>query len=307
MESKVIVIVGPTCSGKTSLSLILADKLNSEIISADSRQIYKYLDIGTAKPTIDQLAKVKHHFINFLNPDENYNVSRFENEALNIIQKLLLDDVTSLVVGGSGLYVKALVDGIFDSVGVDTEYRNLLLSKRKDFGNEFLYSELKKVDMESASKMMPQNWKRIIRALEVYHLTGKPISVHHVEHKRGVDIQFKQYGLRWERSTLYKNIEKRVDDMMNLGLINETKSILKNGFDKKSNSLNTVGYKEIIAYLDNLIDLETAVQLIKRNTRRYAKRQLTWFRADDRIVWFDIKSQKDLQNITDKIIRMEGY
>ena len=305
MESKVIIIVGPTCSGKTNLSLLLADRLNTEIISADSRQFYKYLDIGTAKPTADQLAEVKHHFINILNPDENYNVSRFENDALSIIKNLLTNSLIPIVVGGSGLYVKALIDGIFDSAGIDEEYRNLLLSKRKDFGNEFLYSELKKVDPESASKMLPQNWKRIIRALEVYHLTGKPISFHYSEHKRNFDFQFKQYGLRWDRSTLYKNIENRVDEMLENGLIEETKSILEKGYDKNLNSLNTVGYKEILSYLENEIDLETAVRLIKRNTRRYAKRQLTWFRADDRIVWFDIESQKDLQNIADKVIRME--
>ncbi len=305
MESKVIVIVGPTCSGKTYLSLSLARKIDAEIISADSRQIYKYLDIGTAKPNADQLAKVKHHFINVLNPEEDYNVSRFENEALNIIQILIKNYITPLILGGSGLYIKALIDGIFDSADVDNEYRNYLLSKKREFGNEFLYSELEKVDPESASKMLPQNWKRIIRALEVYHLTGKPISAHYKDHQRNVNFQFKQYGLRWERSTLYKNIENRVDEMINQGLIEETKSILEKGYNKTLNSLNTVGYKEIISYLENEIDLNTAIRLIKRNTRRYAKRQLTWFRADDRIVWFDVESQKDLQNIADKIIRLE--
>ncbi len=280
--------------------------IKSEIISADSRQVYNYLNIGTAKPSLDQLKELKHHFINILNPDENFNVSLFENKAINIIQELLINNITPLVVGGSGLYIKALIDGIFNSVGVDIEYRNYLLSKRREYGNEFLYSELKNVDPESASKMLPQNWKRIIRALEVYHLTGKPISLHHSEHKRKVNFQFKQYGLRWDRLTLYKNIENRVDEMIGQGLIEETKLILEKGYDKKLNSLNTVGYKEIISYLNNEINFETAVKLIKRNTRRYAKRQLTWFRADDRIVWFDVESQKDIQNIADKIIRLEG-
>lgn len=302
MESKVIVIVGPTCSGKTSLSLILADKLKAEIVSADSRQFYKYLDIGTAKPTADQLAKVKHHLINILNPDENYNVSKFENDALSIIKNLFTDSIIPIVVGGSGLYVKALIDGIFDSVGVDEEYRNLLLSKRKDFGNEFLYLELKKVDPESASKMLPQNWKRIIRALEVYHSTGKPISVHQMEHKRDIHFQFKLYGLRWERSHLYKNIENRVDNMINLGLVEETKSILEKGFNKNLNSLNTVGYKEIISFLENDITLDKAIELIKRNTRRFAKRQMTWFGKDKRIIWFDISKEEDLLTISENML-----
>jgi len=302
LESKVIVIVGPTCSGKTSLSLILADKLKAEIVSADSRQFYKYLDIGTAKPTADQLAKVKHHLINILNPDENYNVSKFENDALSIIKNLFTDSIIPIVVGGSGLYVKALIDGIFDSVGVDEEYRNLLLSKRKDFGNEFLYLELKKVDPESASKMLPQNWKRIIRALEVYHSTGKPISVHQMEHKRDIHFQFKLYGLRWERSHLYKNIENRVDNMINLGLVEETKSILEKGFNKNLNSLNTVGYKEIISFLENDITLDKAIELIKRNTRRFAKRQMTWFGKDKRIIWFDISKEEDLLTISENML-----
>ena len=294
MEPKVIVIVGPTCSGKTSLSLLLAKQINAEIISADSRQIYNYLDIGTAKPTAEQLRGIKHHFINILNPDEDYNVSRFENEAINIIQDLFPSNITPLVVGGSGLYIKALIDGIFDSVGVDAEYRNYLLSKRKELGNEILYSELKNVDPESASKMLPQNWKRIIRALEVYHLTGKPISMHQADHKREINLKFIQFGLRWERSFLYKNIEKRVDNMINLGLVEETKSILEKGFDKNLNSLNTVGYKEIISFLENEITLDRAIEMIKRNTRRFAKRQITWFGKDKRINWFDINDEEDL-------------
>ena len=303
MEPKVIVIVGPTCSGKTYLSLLLGKKIKSEIISADSRQIYKFLDIGTAKPTLEQLSSVKHHFINILNPNENYNVSRFENEALNIIQKLLSNNVTPIVVGGSGLYIKALIDGIFDSVGVDAEYRKYLLSKRKEYGNEFLYSELQKFDHESASKMLPQNWKRIIRALEVYHLTGKPISIHQIEHKRKINFKFIQFGLRWERTSLYHNIEKRVDDMINLGLVEETKLILEKGFDKNLNSLNTVGYKEIISFLENEITLDKAIELIKRNTRRFAKRQITWFGKDNRINWLDLSKGEDLLELCENMLK----
>lgn len=184
MESKVIVIVGPTCSGKTQLGIQLAEKLKTEIISADSRQLYKYLNIGTAKPSKEELNRVKHHFIDKLEPDENYNVSKFENDALDIIQELFNKKKIPIVVGGSGLYIKALVDGIFSTVDTDEEFRNDLFEKRKYFGNEFLYDELKKVDPVSAAKMLPQNWKRVMRALEVFHLTGKQISVHHQEQKK---------------------------------------------------------------------------------------------------------------------------
>ena len=304
MEPKVIVIAGATCSGKTSLGALLAEKLNSEVISADSRQIYKHLDIGTAKPDRVLLKKINHHFIDILEPDEDYNVSRFENEALEIIKLQISNNKIPIVVGGSGLYIKALVDGIFDTVDTDEEFRKYLLEKKRQYGNEFLYEELKKVDPESAGRMLPQNWKRVMRALEVFHLTGKPIGEHHLEYKREVDVKFVQFGLRWDREILYKNIEKRVDEMIEHGLVDETKALIEK-FDNTLNSLNSVGYKEIISYLNNEITLNRAVELIKRNTRRFAKRQLTWFRADDRIVWFEVSSHKDLETIAEEIIRRE--
>lgn len=304
MEPKVIVIAGPTCSGKTSLGILLAERLNSEIISADSRQIYRYLNIGTAKPDKVLLKKTKHHFIDILDPDEDYNVSWFENGALEIITRLIANNKIPIAAGGSGLYIKALVDGIFDTVETDCEYRKELLEKKKRYGNEFLYDELRKVDPEGADKMLQQNWKRVIRALEVYHLTGKPIGEHHSEYKRETKLKFVQYGLRWEREVLYKNIEKRIDEMIKQGLVDETKSLIEK-YDSNLNSLNTVGYKEIISYLKKEVTLDRAIDLIKRNTRRYAKRQLTWFRADDRIVWFDVASYKDLETIAGKIIRRE--
>lgn len=319
MEPKIIVITGPTCSGKTSLSLILAEKLNSEIISADSRQIFRYLDIGTAKPSIQQLEKVKHYFIDILDPDENYNVSRFENDAISVMDSIVRRNKVPIVVGGSGLYIKALVDGIFNEVDIDETYRNELSENREKHGNEYLYSELLKVDPESAHKMLPQNWKRVMRALEVFHLTGRTIGSFQKEHKRQMHFKFLQFGLNWERSILYNNIEKRVDQMIAIGLVAETEEILAKGFNKDINALNTVGYKEIISFLEGNITLERAVELIKRNTRRFAKRQLTWFRADGRISWLelpntyrpdiDIHQQsdltKDLDNIADEIIRRE--
>jgi len=302
-ENRVIVIVGPTCSGKSNLALKLAEKLNTEIISADSRQFYKYLNIGTAKPATEDLLKVKHHFIDILKPDDEYNVSKFEVEAEKIIISLLSDGKIPIVAGGSGLYIRALIDGIFNTADKDEEYRNGLNLKRKEYGNEFLYEELKKIDPESSSKMLPQNWKRVLRALEVYHTTGKPIWQHHQRQKEKSKFIFHQFGLMWTRGVLYKNINKRVDDMINNGLVAEVEKILSSGYNKSLNSLNTVGYKEIIEFLEGNISLDRAVELIKRNTRHYAKRQLTWFRKDERINWFNINGFKELEQIERNIVQ----
>ena len=304
-KTDVIVIVGPTCSGKTNLSLKLAQLIPSEIISADSRQFFKYLDIGTAKPSKEHIEKVPHHLIDILDPSKNYDVSIFEKDVEKVIEEIFNKNKTPIVVGGSGLYIKALIDGIFDSSENDEEYRKELHQKRKEFGNVFLYEELKKVDSESASRMLPQNWKRVIRALEVYHTTGQPIWKHHQKQSSSKEKKylFKQFGLNWERKILYENIDRRVDEMIEKGFVDEVKNILGKRNGKNLNSLNTVGYKEIIQLLDGMISLERAIELIKRNTRHYAKRQMTWFRKDERIHWFEIQNKEDLDSIPQKILR----
>jgi tRNA dimethylallyltransferase len=300
---EVVVIVGPTCSGKTYLSLKLAALLDSEIISADSRQVFKLLNIGTAKPSTDLLKKVKHYFVDELNPEADFNASKFAENAEDIFADLVEQNKIPIVVGGSGLYVKALIDGITESADTNNEFRQELLTQRQKFGDDYLYAELKKVDKISADKMLPQNWKRVIRALEVFRLTGEPIWHHHSSHKSISRFQYRQIGLMWDRKTLYNNIELRVDEMINSGLVEEVKSILNSGYHKNINSLNTVGYKEIIQYLDYEISLERAIELIKRNTRRYAKRQMTWFNADKRIDWIQISSVKDLDLLAEKIAK----
>ena len=281
----------------------LAKILETEIISADSRQVYKLLDIGTAKPKRKQLDKIEHHFIDELNPDEEFNASLFEEQAEIILQRLIDKNKIPIVVGGSGLYIKGLINGISESADSNSELRAKLSELRQKYGNSYLYNELKKVDKISADKMLPQNWKRIIRAIEVMRLTGKPIWQHHTEARKNCNFMFQQIGLKWERSELYKNIELRVDEMINSGLVDEVESILKSGYDKKLNSLNTVGYKEIIQYLENEISLNRAIELIKRNTRRFAKRQMTWFNADKRIEWFNINSINDLNLLAEKIAK----
>lgn len=303
MGKKVIVIVGPTCSGKTKLGLILAEKLKSEIISADSRQVYKYLTIGTAKPNSDELKRVKHHFINELEPDEEFNADIFSKRAREIISQLIEKKLIPIVVGGSGLYIKALVDGITQTIVSDKSLRYELLELRKIYGNDYLYNELKKIDPISAEKMLPQNWKRVIRAVEVFRLTGKPIWQHHIENPVQQEFEFIQYGLKWERNKLYQNIECRVDEMIRNGFVEEVKLILDKGYLKEINSLNTIGYKEIIDLLDNKITFDEMLNRIKINTRRFAKRQLTWFNADKRIKWFELESYEELNIIAENILR----
>ncbi len=300
---EVIVIVGPTCSGKTYLSLKIASMLNSEIISGDSRQIFKLLNIGTAKPNVDQLKYVKHHFIDELNPDDEFNASIFAEKSEIILENIFKRNKIPIVVGGSGLYIKALLDGISESADSNSEVREDLLELRRRFGNDYIYEELKKVDKISADKMLPQNWKRVMRAIEVFRVTGKPIWMHHNNQIRYKKFQYRQIGLLWDRKILYQNIETRVDEMIGLGLVEEVQSILKLGYDKKLNSLNTVGYKEIIQYLYGEISIDRTIELIKRNTRRYAKRQMTWFNADKRIEWLSINSLTDLDLLAEKIAK----
>lgn len=303
MGKKVIVIVGPTCSGKTKLGLILAEKLKSEIISADSRQVYKYLTIGTAKPSLDELSRIKHHFIDELEPDQEFNADIFSKRAKEIISRLIDKDTIPIVVGGSGLYIKALVYGITQTLVSDKSLRNELLELRKKYGNDYIYEELKKIDPTSAEKMLPQNWKRVIRAIEVFRLTGKPIWQHHIENPVQHDFEFFRYGLRWERNKLYQNIECRVEEMIKNGFVEEVKLILEKGYSKEINSLNTLGYKEIIDLLNNKFTFDETVNRIKINTRRFAKRQLTWFNADKSIKWFDIDSYEKLNNIAENILK----
>ncbi len=304
MERKVIIILGPTGSGKTKLSLLLAAKLNTEIISADSRQIYKLLNVGTAKPTETELKSCKHYFIDLILPDQEYNVSKFENDTLKIINDLQVRSKIPLVVGGSGLYIKSLIDGIFNTVDTDEDYRVYLKKLIDEKGKEYLYNLLKEKDPVSAEKMLPQNWKRIIRCLEVIHLTGEPIWKHQQDYTRQDELEFIQFGLNWERQQLYDRINFRVDKMIENGLVQEVEILLNLGYNKNLNSLNTVGYKEIISYLNKEISLDRAIELIKRNTRHYAKRQLTWFRKDDRIKWLDIETESDLNTLTEEIMNI---
>ncbi len=280
----------------------MARLLNGEIISADSRQFYKHINIGTAKPTAEETGTVKHHLIDFLELEDYFNASMFEKEAIKIINNIYENGKQPIVTGGSGLYIRALVDGIFDEGEINFEIRQKLMDEREKHGNEFMYSKLMKLDPEVAGKMLPQNWKRVIRALEVKLTTGESILTLQKKHERKLDFDFIQFGLRWEREKLYRRIEERVDFMFEAGLVDEVKELFDKGLDDSINSLNTVGYKEIFSYFHGEITLERAKELIKRNTRRYAKRQFTWFNKDERIEWFDIHNEEDFSNIINEIV-----
>ncbi|MCS7228538.1 MAG: tRNA (adenosine(37)-N6)-dimethylallyltransferase MiaA [Candidatus Kryptonium sp.] len=303
-EKKVLAIVGPTASGKTKLSLIVADKINGEIISADSRQVYKYMDIGTAKPTKEERERIKHYFIDELTPDQEFNAGIFGERGREIIEDIFSRGKIPIIVGGSGLYVKSLIDGFFQGPSANWELREILYNKAKELGSEALYEELKKVDPESAQKIHPNNLKRIVRALEVYYLTGKPISQLQKEEKPEINFKTIQVGLNWNRKKLYQQIEKRVDEMIKQGLIDEVKNLRALGYDRNLNSLQTVGYKEVFDYLDGLISYDQMIYLIKRNSRRYAKRQLTWFKQDKRIIWINVDENTDFDKLADQVIEI---
>ena len=276
----VIIIGGPTASGKTDVSLYLAQKLETEIISCDSRQIYKYLNIGTAKPSKEELAIAKHHFIDTLEPDVYFSAGHFAEQALPILQKLNEQGKTPIIVGGSGFYIDALCYGMFDE-NADTPERKANIKKYnkllKELGRDYLYDELQKVDPIAAEQYSDRNPRRIIRALEYYDTHKSPFS----EVKNTIElpnIKPSYWGVQWEREALYDRINLRTELMWEQGLIKETEDVLNMGFSPELNSLNTVGYKECIAFLNGDMTKMQAIEEMQKNTRRYAKRQLTWFK-----------------------------
>ena len=286
---RVPIIVGPTGVGKTEVALRLAEVLGAEIISADSRQIYKLMDIGTAKPTPEQRSRVRHHFIDLLYPDQDYSAGEFGRQARARIRALLARGKIPIVVGGSGLYIRALVDGFSAPQVADREVREQLRHQAQTRGLDALYRELCRVDPESARRLHPHDRQRILRALEVYRITGRPLSQLWGEASpEPPDFHPLFFGLTRERRELYAHIERRVDHMIAQGLVEEVKSLKERGYHRGLNSMQTVGYREIFAYLEGECELAEAIHLIKRNTRHYAKRQLTWFGRDSRIEWLNL-------------------
>jgi len=293
MEKYLIIILGPTGIGKTDLSIEIAQHFNTEIISADSRQIYKELKIGTAVPSDIQLNTVKHHFIGNKSIFDYYNVSMYEVEVNKFLENFFKTNSTALLVGGSGMYIDAVCKGIDDLPSVDIEIRNQLQQKFENEGIESLRFELKRLDPEHYSKVDLRNPKRILKALEVCNQTGQTYTSFLTNPKKDRNFRTIKIGLNRDRTELHNIINKRVDKMIEEGLIEETKMFYN---FKNINSLNTVGYKEFFDYFDNIHNLETAIELTKRNTRRYARRQLTWFNRDSEIKWFEPNQKSEIIN-----------
>ncbi len=300
MEKLVVIITGPTCSGKSDIAYRLAQMMDTEIISADSRQMYRELNIGTAKPPKEYLNTVKHHFIDSHSLTESFDAGEFEQESINIISRLHGENKIPIACGGSGLYIRSLKTGIID-IPPNEEVRESLDQKRQAIGNEGIYALLQTVDPESAEKMIPQNYKRVMRALEVFYITNKTIGEIQKNHKRDFNPVFLMFGINWEREILYDRVNKRVDKMMEEGLLKEVQSITASENYRGLNALNTVGYKEIIAHLNGETTLETAISHIKRNTRHFAKRQLTWFRDEPDIKWLPAANESTISNFCEII------
>ena len=299
-SSVAIAIVGPTCSGKTLIGIELAKLISGEIISVDARQIYKLIDIGTAKPGKEELSQVPHHLVDILSLDDEISAGIYAKLARDAAKGIFSRNRVPIMVGGSGLYLRAIIDGLFDSPEVDKEIRKKLRQRLESEGAEALLGEVRKVDFKAAEGLIPQNYKRILRALEVYYSSGKRISDLRVTNPSLPDFQTLQFGIRLERKVLYQRIEKRVDEMIERGIVDEVKEILKHGFNLNLNSLQTTGYKEAIDFIQGKIKFDEMVSLIKMNTRRYAKRQMTWFRKDHKVVWIN-GDEKDPKKIAEEI------
>jgi len=301
-KHKLIFIVGPTATGKSEIAFKLAKKLKTEIISCDSMQVYRCMDTLSQSPPQPWQKSIPHHLIGVLNPRREYSVAQFRKNAFKYIKRITRKKKIPVIVGGSGLYMKALIDGLFPSPKKDIKLREHLKKESEKKGPNHLYSKLKEIDPQTASTIHPNDLRRIIRALEVYYLTGQALSMHKKKTK-GITSDFDIYifGLNMARNSLYEKINQRTDHMFRRDLINEVKKLSKKKLSITARA--SLGYKEIQGYLTRQYDLDEAKELLKKNTRRFAKRQLTWFRAEKRIRWIDLDKFTPLEVV--KIIKHE--
>ena len=295
LKKTVIVICGPTASGKTALSIELAKKINGEIVSADSMQIYKDMNIGTAKPDEEEMQGIKHYLLDYVSPEERYSVAQYRKDAKNAIKEILEKGKVPIVVGGTGLYVDSLIYEIeYNDIELDEKYRNELEKMAEEEGLDKLYKEALKIDPEAMKKISLNDKKRIIRVLEIYKATGKTKTELEIKsRKKEVEYNYKVFAIDWPREVLYERINKRVDIMIDKGLIQEVQSILEK-YKKFPTAMQGLGYKEVVDYLNGIYTKEEMIEKIKMETRRYAKRQLTWFRKNKNTIWLD--GTNDIQN-----------
>lgn len=299
----VIVVIGPTASGKTKLSISLAKEFNGEIISADSMQIYKHMDIGTAKPTLEERNGIRHYLMDEVLPSSDFSVAEFKNLAYDYIEQILKKGKVPIVVGGTGLYINSLIHNIeFSKTNSDFAYRKKLQDEANHKGNEHLHNKLKSVDPKTAEKLHINDTKRIIRALEVFHLTGNTIFYYNeLSMKESPKYNFITIGLKVDRQVLYERINARVEKMIDEGLLKEVEKLVCLGYDKYCVPMQGIGYKEILSLLNGQITFEDAVAIIKQSTRRYAKRQNTWFKRLESVQWFDVTNSLEEEKIIQKI------
>lgn len=301
MKRKIVIIVGPTAVGKTDIAIEVAKTLDTEIISSDSVQIYKNLNIGSAKPTLEEMKGIKHHLMDFISPEESYSVSEFYKGAKVVIDDLFTKNRIPVITGGTGLYVNTLLYEMnFGETASDEPYREMLEEIASEQGSEVLHEMLKAVDEAAAERIHPNNVRRVIRALEVNRVTGKPIGDFSMDPVKRDEYEVSLIGLKRNRLKLYARINSRVDIMINQGLLDEVKNLKELGLNDSFQSMQGIGYKEVLAYLNGSYDYETMVSLLKQNSRRYAKRQMTWFRRYEDIKWIDLDEVKS----RDEVVRM---
>ncbi len=306
MKKPIIVLTGPTAVGKTELSISLAKAVNGEIISADSMQVYKYMDIGSAKIKKEEMQGVKHYLIDEFEPDEEFTVVIFKKYADKYIREIYDKGKIPIIVGGTGFYIQAVLYDIdFTETNEDTSYRKELEQLALERGNEYLHQMLAEVDPKSAENIHANNVKRVIRALEYYKQTGERISLHNDEQcQKESPYNFVYFVLNNDREVLYNRIDKRIDIMLEEGLLEEVKALKEKGYTKDMVSMQGLGYKEILDYLNGEITLEQAIYILKRDTRHFAKRQLTWFRREKNVTWLNLQDYKDKDELLNSALEI---
>ncbi|MBN1460655.1 MAG: tRNA (adenosine(37)-N6)-dimethylallyltransferase MiaA [Armatimonadetes bacterium] len=303
-DARLLAIVGPTATGKSEVGLLLAERLDGEIVSADSMQIYRGMDIGTAKPTGEQRARVPHHLIDLLEPDEAFSVSDYRARAEAALADIWRRGHQPILVGGSGLYVRAVLQEMdFSDVPPNPELRQELQREARDRGSQALHRRLEDVDPATAARLHPNDTKRIIRALEVFAGGGAPApSLGSVDRGRAARYNTRQFGLSLGREELYRRIDERVDRMIAAGLVEEVRALLERGCDESLTSMKGLGYAQLLPHVRGEVSLDEAVRVLKRDTRRFAKRQFTWFRADPVIEWIDVEEAGGPVGVAEAII-----
>lgn len=304
MKKPLVVLTGPTAVGKTETSIALAKAIGGEIISADSIQVYRYMDIGSAKITKEEMEGVPHFLVDELDPTEEFNIVKFQKMAYQYMEEIYAREHIPILTGGTGFYIQSVLYGIeFDEHKIDTHYRKELETYAKKYGAAALHERLREVDEASAKSIHSHNIKRVIRALEYYNQTNKPISQHNeAQHKKESAYQFVYFVLNRNRPELYQRIDVRVDGMIRRGLVGEVEHLLKKGYSRDLVSMQGLGYKEIAAYIEGECTLEKAVEMIKRDTRHFAKRQLTWFRREKEVRWIDFDQYESKQELLETLL-----